>query len=116
MYAAADFLLMPSLFEPCGLNQMITMHYGAMPVVHLVGGLLDTVESETDFEPGSPDGFGIVFTEPTMAALGTAVSRAVDLYGNKRRYNRICRHNMRCDFSWKESALQYGTLYRMITS
>ncbi len=114
MYAASDFLLMPSLFEPCGLNQMIAMCYGAVPVVRQVGGLADTVRSVEDFDPASTSGHGIVFTDPSVRSLGNSVHKAVELYSNKRRYNRIVRHNMKCDFSWRESAKTYLTLYRSV--
>jgi len=116
MYAAADFLLMPSLFEPCGLNQMIAMHYGAVPVVHHVGGLADTVHTDKEFDPKRSDGYGILFTRPTERSFTNAVLYSVELYGNKRYYSKIAKHNMACDFSWKESAGAYGELYRKIMS
>lgn len=115
MYAAADFLLMPSLFEPCGLNQIIAMHYGAAPVVHHVGGLVDTVQPDKEFDPASADGYGVVFTRPTERSFGNALQRADELYADKRRYNRITKHNMECDFSWQESAKSYRALYGMVT-
>ena len=111
MYAAADFLLMPSLFEPCGLNQMIAMAYGALPVVHSVGGLADTVHSVDSFDAGAAGGYGIVFKRPTVRAFAAAVGKAVALYGDKNRYRKIAAHNMACDFSWEESARHYGELY-----
>lgn len=115
MYAAADFLLMPSLFEPCGLNQMISMAYGAMPVVHHVGGLADTVFSQKEFEPLTKRGYGVVFSRPTDRSFVKAVKQALELYENKRQYNRIVRHNMRCDFSWQESAKTYISLYETVS-
>ena len=114
MYAAADFLLMPSLFEPCGLNQMIAMHYGAMPVVHHVGGLADTVHTDKKFDTKRNDGYGVLFTRPTERSFTNAVLYSVELYGNKRYYSKITKHNMACDFSWNESARSYGELYRKI--
>ncbi len=114
MYAAADFLLMPSLFEPCGLNQMIAMHYGAIPVVHHVGGLVDTVHSLKYFDPKSEYGYGIIFTKPTARALLNAFGHALALYENKRTYNKITKHNMKCDFSWQESAKSYHELYQIM--
>lgn len=115
MYAAADFLLMPSLFEPCGLNQMIAMHYGAVPVVHHVGGLADTVTKEKNFDTNSGHGYGIVFSKPTERAFMYAVRHALALYEDKRYYNKIAKHNMSCDFSWKESAKSYIKLYTELT-
>jgi len=111
MYAAADFLLMPSLFEPCGLNQMIAMHYGVVPVVHHVGGLVDTVHKEKEFDPKLSHGYGLAFTSPTERAFVKAVRHAQEIYENKRYYNKIAKHNMTCDFSWKESAKSYLKLY-----
>ncbi len=116
MYAAADFLLMPSLFEPCGLNQMIAMHYGEVPVVHGVGGLADTVSSHTGFEQKGEKGYGIVFCEPTRPSFISAVHTALELYADKTQYNKILKHNMARDFSWQESANSYGKIYRKIIS
>ncbi|HEX5710300.1 MAG TPA: glycogen/starch synthase [Sulfuricurvum sp.] len=115
MYAAGDFLLMPSLFEPCGLNQMIAFAYGAVPVVHRIGGLADTVQKCESFESESTDGFGIVFNTPTARSLLGAVRKACELYANKKHYEVIVNHNMKCDFSWSQSAKAYGALYERIT-
>jgi starch synthase len=111
MYAAADFLLMPSLFEPCGLNQMIAMHYGGLAVVHHVGGLADTVEQEENFDQLTKRGYGIVFSKATVRSFFKAFGRSIELYDDKPRYNKIAKHNMRCDFSWRESAKAYKALY-----
>jgi len=111
LYAAGDFLLMPSLFEPCGLNQMIAMRYGSVPVVHKIGGLADSVISEKEFNTESTDGYGITFDRANQGDFIAAIEQAIELYENKRRYNRICRHNMQCDFSWQESAKEYEALY-----
>lgn len=115
MYAAADFLLMPSLFEPCGLNQMIAMHYGAMPVVHNVGGLADTVQAYKNFDKKSAKGYGVVFNKPSASAFIKAIDKALGLYTSKTKYNKIVKHNMLCDFSWQESARLYRELYVNIT-
>ncbi len=114
MYAAGDFLLMPSLFEPCGLAQMIAMHYGQMPVVHHVGGLADTVHHYKDFDVKTGNGYGIVFSKPSANALVTAIDQALDVYDTKTHYNKIVKHNMLCDFSWQESAESYFKLYETI--
>jgi len=114
MYAAADFFLMPSLFEPCGLAQMIAMNYGQMPVVHEVGGLADTVFDHRSFQKNSTRGYGITFRTASPGALQHAVSEALELYSNMERYNEIATHNMHCDFSWKESAKAYLALYTKI--
>jgi starch synthase len=115
MYAAADFLLMPSLFEPCGLNQMIAMQYGELPVVHHVGGLADTVCDYKEFNTKSAKGYGIPFNEPSPTAFLNAIDQALALYTNKAYYNKIVKHNMLCDFSWQESANSYRKLYDNIT-
>ena len=115
MYAAADFLLMPSLFEPCGLNQMIAMHYGEVPVVHGVGGLADTVGDYKGFDAKKSEGYGIVFETPSVSALLNAVDQTISLYADKTHYNTIAKHNMACDFSWQESAKSYLGLYEKIT-
>lgn len=115
MYAAADFFLMPSLFEPCGLAQMIAMHYGQMPVVHHVGGLADTVHHYKDFDVKTAKGYGIVFPKPSAASFLKAIDQALALYETKAHYNKIVKHNMTCDFSWKESARSYLELYKKIT-
>ena len=114
MYAAADFLLMPSLFEPCGLNQLIAFSYGALPVVHHVGGLVDTVKRFEKFDPASNNGFGITFERPTERSLFNAISKAMSLYADKPRYNAITKHNMSRDFSWYESSKAYGALYTIL--
>lgn len=111
IYAGADFLLMPSLFEPCGLNQMIAMRYGTIPIVHGVGGLLDTV-----YEDKERCGMGIVFKEQTKESLLDALQRALSLYLDKNKMHNMIRFNMKCDFSFDKSALLYKKLYsRLLT-
>lgn len=115
MYAAADFLLMPSLFEPCGLNQMIAMHNGTMPIVHGVGGLVDTVHCQLGFDATkNNNGYGIIFKDSKKSSFIKAINLALELYANKRQYNKIIKHNIGCDFSWRESAKLYKTLYAKI--
>lgn len=112
-YAAADFLLMPSRFEPCGLNQMIAMHYGTVPIVHSVGGLKDSVkESKTKF----PCGSGVVFKKFTKKALVKAVKRALLLKEEQQKFKKMIDTNMRCDFSFVSSAKKYFKLYKQILS
>jgi len=114
MYASADFLLMPSLFEPCGLNQLIAMRYGAIPIVHKVGGLKDTVQNYKRFNPKSPKGYGILFEKPTASSFMRAISQALELYETKKDYNIVVKHNMNCDFSWSRSAALYTKLYKQL--
>jgi len=115
MYAAADFLLMPSLFEPCGLNQMIAMAYAQIPLVHKVGGLADTVNDYKTFDATISKGYGITFSQPSKVAFLNAFDEALALYADKSQYNKIAKHNMLCDFSWQESATSYTALYKNIT-
>ncbi len=110
MYAAADFLLMPSRFEPCGLNQMIAMRYGTLPVVRRIGGLRDTVH-----ELGSGlCGEGIGFDDPTSEALVEAVERALALYERAKTLKKIRQFDMKCDFSIERCARKYLELYRSL--
>lgn len=111
LYGAGDFLLMPSLYEPCGLNQLIAMRYGVIPVVHGVGGLLDTVH-ENDEECG----VGIVFKEYTGKSFIDAVDRALALKKESKKINKMISHNMKCDFSFNNSAKLYVELYKKILS
>jgi starch synthase len=107
--AGSDFFLMPSRYEPCGLNQMMSMRYGTVPVVRWTGGLADTVEP---YSPGSEGGTGIVFAPYTPEALVDALEAAVRLYGEPRALLRVRRSGMARDFSWEASARKYLQLYR----
>jgi len=105
--AGSDFFLMPSLFEPCGLNQMYSQAYGTVPLVSRVGGLYDTViDAGTD--PAS--GTGITFP-PTIQGLRHGLERAVRLYAEKKTYAAVQSHGMARDFSWKNAAVAYERLY-----
>ena len=108
--AGSDFFLMPSRYEPCGLNQMMSMRYGTVPVVRWTGGLADTVEP---YAPGSSEeGTGIVFTPYTPEALLHAVEEALALYASPRALARVRQNGMGRDFSWEASARKYLQLYR----
>ncbi len=109
MYAAADFLLMPSRFEPCGLNQMIAMRYGAIPVVRQTGGLADTVH-----EKGKKCGKGIVFAKAEATALQKALKKALKLYAKQEKMEAIRAFDVACDFSFAKSAKKYLKLYRQL--
>ncbi len=106
--AGSDFFLMPSLFEPCGLNQMYSQVYGTVPVVSRVGGLADTV---IDIDEQPDIGTGLM-CEPTVASLRNALHRALRLYGDKPRYTAAQRHGMARDFSWKAASSAYERLYQ----
>jgi starch synthase len=109
MYAGADFLLMPSRVEPCGLNQMYAMRYGTVPVVRRTGGLRDTV-----IDIGEPGGYGICFNEASVGDITQAIYRAVNLYENTERFGAIRRQLMELDFSWDNSAQQYLDVYKSL--
>ncbi len=106
IYAGADFILMPSRVEPCGLNQMYAMRYGTVPIVRNTGGLKDTVK---DF--GDPDGYGIRFNNAIVGDITHAVWRAVQLYQEPLLMEELRRRMMRLDFSWETSMQQYLDLY-----
>jgi len=106
-YAGGDIFLMPSLFEPCGLSQMISMRYGTVPVVRGVGGLADTV-SDADAEP---HGTGFMFDEYTWEAIVGAVNRALEHFRSPRRWSILRKRCMEKDFSWSRSARDYISLY-----
>jgi starch synthase len=106
--AGADIFLMPSRFEPCGLNQMYSLRYGTVPVVRAVGGLADTV---TDYRPGSTDSTGFVFGPYTSAALLEALTRALALYPDRAEWERLQQNGMRQDHSWDHSAREYVKIY-----
>jgi starch synthase len=106
-YAGSDILLMPSLFEPCGLSQMIAMAYGTVPVVRNTGGLSDSV---IDFD-GSPDGTGFIFSDYSAEELAQAAYRAMDAFGDKNRWPAVVRNAMTSDFSWATSTGAYISLY-----
>ena len=106
MYAGADFILMPSRVEPCGLNQMYAMRYGTVPVVRNTGGLKDTV---MDF--GEPEGYGICFNVASVGDITYSVYRGVELYNETYRFNAIRQVMMKIDNSWEGSAEKYLHLY-----
>ncbi len=110
MYASADFLLMPSIYEPCGLNQMIAMRYGTIVVARKTGGLADTV-----IDIDLPAGYGILFERPTKDEFIYAINRAKHLYNqNKKRFLRLREFVMGLDFSWENSASKYTRLYEEV--
>lgn len=109
--AGADMFLMPSLFEPCGLNQMYSLRYGTVPIVRRTGGLADTVRDATDsaLSDGSANGFS--FSETTPQALAGTVVRALNLYQRKPQWNSLMLSGMKDDYSWQRSAQSYIQLY-----
>jgi starch synthase len=106
--AGADMFLMPSLYEPCGLNQMFSLKYGTIPIVRSVGGLKDTVD---DYDPEAGTGTGFVFDAYEPEALLDAIKRALDAFQEKRAWTALRRRAMSKDFSWDRSAQAYSQLY-----
>ena len=106
--AGSDFFIMPSLFEPCGLNQMYSLAYGTLPIVRHTGGLADTV---VDVYQDPKNGNGISFYDFTPDALMTSIQRAVKLYSDRDVLNVVRKRGMNADFSWSRSAEQYYGLY-----
>lgn len=112
LYAAADFVIVPSLFEPCGLTQMIAMRYGALPIVRRTGGLADTV---FDVDGDTAVANGIVFDGADEGACNGAIDRAFDLFKNARdRWEEMSLRNMDSDMSWRKSADTYHKLYEQV--
>ena len=108
--AGCDFFLMPSLFEPCGLNQMYSMHYGTLPIVHATGGLDDTVEN---YNEATGDGTGFKFFEPTSHALYYTIGWATStFYDRPHHIQKMVHTAMTTDFSWEKSAQEYVNAYK----
>ena len=109
MYAAADFILMPSRVEPCGLNQLYALRYGTIPMVRSTGGLKDTV---TDL--GDKDGYGFTFKQATVGDILHTIGRGLDLYyNNKVQFAAVQQQIMALNYSWEASAAQYIKLYKL---
>ena len=106
LYAAADFLLMPSRVEPCGLNQMYAMRYGTVPMVRRTGGLIDTVKDMGDWE-----GFGILFNNATVDDIAHSIYRAIEVYKNKTQMEWMRKHMMQIDHSWESVVEAYTSVY-----
>ncbi len=108
IYAGADFLLMPSRVEPCGLNQMYALRYGTIPIVRRTGGLRDTV---IDIGDG---GFGFCHDQCSTHDVMHSIQRAKDLYKNKKAFNQIRKQIMQIDHSWNKAANDYVELYQSL--
>jgi starch synthase len=107
--AGADIFLMPSRFEPCGLNQMYSLRYGTVPIVHAVGGLEDTIQPYT---ARALHANGFKFREATAETLVRTVRQAVRLYADTPRWRRLVEEGMSVDHSWRNAAREYGKVYR----
>ena len=110
--AGADTFLMPSRFEPCGLNQMYSLRYGTLPIVRRTGGLADTVVDTTDTTLSDSTATGFVFRDASPQALILAIERALALYKQPNLWNKVMRVAMKQDFSWSQSAKHYLELYQ----
>ena len=111
--AGADIFLMPSQYEPCGLNQMFSLKYGTLPIVRAVGGLKDTVE---DYDPETSAGTGFVFGPYDAESLLAKVDRSLEVFSQKRKWAVLRRRAMSMDFSWQRSAREYSSLYEKLFS
>lgn len=105
IYAGCDFLIMPSRFEPCGLNQLYAMQYGTIPIASQVGGLKDTVHDITE------DGEGITISPLTVDNLTLGIEKSIDLYKDKKTFAKLIKSNNAIDHSWHYAAGEYAKLY-----
>ena len=115
LYASADFLYMPSLYEPCGLNQMIAMKYAAVPIVREVGGLKDSVcdfSKSPSFDKNK--GVGITFGDDSFETFIKATQRAIELFSKKDLLKSVISHNLSVDFSWRHQAKEYLKIYEKL--
>ena len=110
LYAGADMLLMPSIYEPCGLNQMYALRYGTVPIVRLTGGLADTVIPFDGTNLERANGFGFAMPHPIELYLATWVGMLN--FRDAEVWRTLQQNGMSCDFSWDRSALEYDRVYR----
>ncbi|RMF65356.1 MAG: glycogen synthase GlgA [Calditrichaeota bacterium] len=108
--AGADMFLMPSRYEPCGLNQMYSLNYGTVPIVRRTGGLADTVKDVHEYYG---EGNGFSFHDYSAHALYLTVRRALDLFKDRKAWREIMRRGMKADFSWSRSAKRYLEVYKL---
>jgi len=111
--AACDMFLMPSLYEPCGLNQMYSLRYGTVPIVRRTGGLADSVEN---YDPETGTGTGVVFNDFDSEGLEWALNTALDLHAQPQHWRRMVRNGMAKDFSWQTQGEKYVAIYRQLTA
>ena len=111
--AGADIFLMPSRYEPCGLNQMYSLRYGTVPLVRRVGGLADTVRA---WEPATGQGNGFLFDAFTPEAFWDALVDTLRAFDDPAQWRQIQRNGMAADFSWGLQAQRYGALYERLAA
>jgi len=109
--AGSDMFLMPSRYEPCGLNQIYSLKYGTVPVVHATGGLDDTIE---EWNPEEGSGNGFKFAGYNAQGLMAAIDRALAAYQNKAGWQRLMRNGMACNYSWERPAREYAAVYEQV--
>jgi starch synthase len=115
IYAGADMVVVPSLFEPCGLTQMIALRYGTVPIVRSVGGLKDTVFDWDYSDKPVEERNGFAFYHPDYAGIESAMSRALGLWAHSRSlFRQLQQNGMRCDYSWNKPAQHYLNIYEYI--
>ncbi len=112
--AGVDMFLMPSRFEPCGLNQLYSLRYGTVPIVHNVGGLADTVIDTTPETIKNNTATGFVFNQPTVKALHQSINRALEIYSESKTWKKLVKNGMKAEFTWDKSAKDYLHLYQEI--
>lgn len=108
IYAGSDIYLMPSLYEPCGISQLLSSRYGSVPVVRATGGLVDTIK---DYNPQTEEGNGFVFTQYQSIDLYGAIIRALEIYKNKGAWRKLVKKVMKLEFSWEKAAEKYLNVY-----
>lgn len=111
VYAGSDMTLIPSRFEPCGLTQMIALRYGSIPIVHYIGGLLDTIDN---FDPATGKGNGFVFRKYTSSRLLAAIVRAMENYKYKNSWEKLVKKGMQMTFDWELPAQAYLKVYNRL--
>ncbi len=112
LYAGSDIFLMPSVYEPCGISQMISLRYGAVPLVYKTGGLADTIQARDDHGAGN----GFVFDHYDEKAFLKAVHQAMETYKNKKVFDELVKKAFTFDFSWDKSAKEYLKVYQQCLS
>lgn len=111
IYGSCDYFLMPSLFEPCGLSQLYSLRYGAVPIVRATGGLVDTIK---DINENPKEGVGFVFDDYNKDAFIACIRRGVDYFADKKTWRRLVERGMRKRFSWESAAKVYNQAYKEI--
>jgi len=109
--AGSDMFLMPSRYEPCGLNQLYSMKYATAPIVRAVGGMDDTIEN---FSPSTKKGNGFKFKDASASALLGAIKEAVSVFKDKDLWQALLNNGLSCDYSWDSSAEKYEALYKKV--